>query len=453
MSLEVVILAAGQGTRMRSSLPKVLHPIGGKPMLQHVLDTVDTLGADTTHVVIGHGGDQVKAAVSADNIAWVVQEQQLGTGHAVAQAMPGVADSATVLIAYGDVPLVSADTLNALLQAVDERSLALLTVHLDDPTGYGRIIRDASQAITRIVEQKDASETELAVQEVNTGILAVNAGHLKRWLPTLSSDNAQQEYYLTDIIAMAVAEGLSVVARHPADHWEVEGVNNRLQQSELERVYQRQLATQLMTDGVTLADPARLDIRGKVSAGKDVFIDVNCVFIGEVSLGDHVHIGPNCVIENSTVGSHTVIKSHCALDQSRVMEHCDIGPYARLRPATVLENGAKIGNFVETKKAVIGEGSKVNHLSYIGDSEVGRNVNVGAGTITCNYDGANKHKTTIGDNVFVGSNTALVAPVTIGAGATIGAGSTITHDVEGDQLSVARGRQRNIDNWQRPEKH
>lgn len=451
MTVEVIILAAGQGTRMRSKLPKVLHCVAGKPMLGHVIDTARQLSSDSIHVVIGHGATQVKEHFAQESVNWVTQEKQLGTGHAVAQAMPDIADSSTVLIAYGDVPLVTAETLGALLSSCNENTLSLLTVKLNDPTGYGRIVR-VDGKVTEIVEQKDAQAEQLLIQEVNTGILAVPASKLKQWLPSLSADNAQQEYYLTDIIAMAVADGMTVAAHHPGAAMEVEGANNRAQVATLERFYQSQQAEKLMADGASIADPARIDIRGDVSVGSDVFIDINCVFIGSVTLADDVTIGPNCVIENSTIGAGSVIKANSVLEQATVASHCDIGPYARLRPGTVLANRAKIGNFVETKKANIGEGSKVNHLSYVGDSEVGNNVNIGAGTITCNYDGANKSQTIIGDNVFVGSNSALVAPVKIADNATVGAGSTITGDVQAQQLSIARSKQRNIDNWKRPTK-
>ena len=452
MSIEVVILAAGQGSRMQSKLPKVLHCLAGKPMLSHVINSARQIAADAIHVVIGHGADQVKATVTDKDIQWALQAEQLGTGHAVAQALDNIAEDAVVLVAYGDVPLVSTVTLEGLIASTTESSLSLLTVKLDNPTGYGRIVRDSSQSITAIVEQKDASNEQLAINEVNTGILAVTATKLREWLPKLSSENAQGEYYLTDIIAMAVADGMRVVAQHPQSPWEVQGVNNRLQLSELERYYQQQQAQRLMTEGATLADPARIDVRGDVNIGKDVFIDINCVLIGEVSIADDVTIGPNCVIENSTIAAGTVIKANSVLENSQVGELCDIGPYARLRPGTVLANKAKIGNFVETKKALIGEGSKVNHLSYVGDSEVGSGVNIGAGTITCNYDGANKHLTEIGDNAFIGSNTALVAPVKVGKGATVAAGTTVTSAVEDGQLTVARAKQRNINNWQRPVK-
>ncbi len=452
MSNEVIILAAGQGTRMRSKLPKVLHPIAGKPMLSHVIDSSRQLHAKCIHVVIGHGSEQVQQRCAADDVRWALQAEQLGTGHAVAQALPAVDESSTVLIAYGDVPLVAVETLEQLLLTADKNTLALLTVELDTPTGYGRIVRDAESKIVSIVEQKDASEEQLKISEVNTGILAVAAKHLNKWLPKLSSENAQGEYYLTDIISMAVNDGIRVTAQHPNSALEVEGANNREQLSTLERFYQIQQAKRLMRDGASLADPARIDVRGKLTIGQDISIDVNCVFIGDVEIGDDVSIGPNCVIENAKIATGTVVKANSIIEDSSVGENCDIGPYARLRPGTQLSNRAKIGNFVETKKAIIGQGSKVNHLSYIGDCTIGEGANIGAGTITCNYDGANKSQTLIGDGAFIGSNSSLVAPVTIGKDATVGAGSTITRNVSDKQLCVARGKQRDIDSWQRPVK-
>ena len=451
MTIEVVILAAGQGTRMRSKLPKVLHGIAGKPMLQHVIDTAKNIGADAIHVVVGHGSEQVKQTITEATVNWVTQQQQLGTGHAVDQAMPLVHQDSMVLITYGDVPLVSEQTLLSLLSIANHSTLALLTVHLPNPSGYGRIVREDG-AIQAIVEHKEATPEQLQINEVNTGILAVSAANLNNWLPKLSAENAQGEYYLTDIIAMAVNDGIQVISQHPSTVMEVEGVNNRMQLASLERYYQSQQALNLMTSGATLADPNRIDIRGNVSVGEDVFIDINCVFIGEVSIADNVVIGPNCIIENSDIGQGTIIKANSVLEQARLGRNCDIGPFARLRPGSVLANNAKIGNFVETKKVNIGEGSKVNHLSYIGDCNIGQHTNVGAGTITCNYDGVNKSTTTIGSGAFIGSNTALVAPVSIGDNATIAAGSTITTDVDDSQLSVARAKQRNIDGWQRPKK-
>lgn len=450
--LDIVVLAAGKGTRMKSSLPKVLHPVAGIPLLQHVINTARELPQGRFHLVVGHGADEVKAAIQCEGANWVLQAQQLGTGHAVLQALPALQPDARVLILYGDVPLISLATITALLQQVGPGSLGLLTVNLANPTGYGRIVRDSSGAVCAIVEQKDASAAQLQISEVNTGVMAVNQADLRRWLPQLHSDNAQQEYYLTDIIAMAGAEGVTVNTVQPAAEFEVLGVNNRQQQAELERIYQRQLAERLLVDGVTLLDPARFDCRGTLQAGSDVVIDVNCVFEGEVILGNNVHIGPNCVIRDTTLGDHTVVNANSVLDGVIAGNACDIGPFARLRPGTVLADKAKIGNFVETKKSVIGAGSKVNHLSYIGDTTVGKSANIGAGTITCNYDGVNKFRTEIGDGAFIGSNSSLIAPVTIGAGATVGAGSAISRSVEDNELAVARGKQRNIQNWQKPVK-
>ena len=453
MPFEVVILAAGKGTRMRSKLPKVLHCVAGKPMVSHVIDSAASLGAKAIHVVVGHGAETVKKHLSNQpSLRWAIQEQQLGTGHAVAQAMPNVDPESTVLIAYGDVPLVSSETMSKLVAAANDKVLSLLTVHMDNPSGYGRIVRNQSQQITSIIEQKDAQPEQLAITEVNTGILAVSAKRLNQWLPKLSSENAQGEYYLTDIISMAVKDGMTVIAEHPASVMEVQGANNRQQVSELERHYQHLKAQQLMVEGATLIDPARVDVRGELSIGEDIIIDVNCVFEGKVDIANDVKIGPNCIITNSSIGEGTVIKANTIIEDSIVAKHCDIGPFARLRPGSELSDRAKVGNFVETKKVKIGEGSKVNHLTYIGDCTIGQNANIGAGTITCNYDGANKFLTTIGDNAFIGSNSSLVAPVTIGPGATIGAGSTISNDVNKQQLAVARSKQRNIDNWQRPVK-
>ncbi|MCM0613852.1 bifunctional UDP-N-acetylglucosamine diphosphorylase/glucosamine-1-phosphate N-acetyltransferase GlmU [Marinobacter sediminum] len=450
--LHVVILAAGQGSRMKSALPKVLHAVAGRPMLHHVIGTAKQLGAEKIHTVIGHGADQVRAVTSEASVNWVVQNEQLGTGHAVAQALPDLPDDARVLVLYGDVPLTRRETLEAMVGELNEQTLGLLTVTLDDPNGYGRIVRDGAGQVTSIVEQKDASADQRAIQEVNTGILAVSAKHLKAWLPALSNANAQGEYYLTDIIAMAVENGLSVSVSQPGDPFEVQGVNNRLQLSELERWYQRREAERLMTEGATLADPARVDVRGDLSIGNDILIDVNVVFEGKVEIGSNVSIGPGCVIKNARIAEGAKINAHSVIEGASVGANAQIGPFARLRPGTELAADTKVGNFVETKKAVVGEGSKINHLSYVGDAQLGRNVNVGAGTITCNYDGVNKFRTVIGDGVFVGSNTSLVAPVTVAPDATIGAGSTITRDVADSELAVARGRQRNIAGWERPKK-
>jgi bifunctional UDP-N-acetylglucosamine pyrophosphorylase/glucosamine-1-phosphate N-acetyltransferase len=450
--LHVVILAAGQGSRMKSALPKVLHRIAGKPMLHHVMDTARQLGAERIHGVIGHGAEQVRAITPADDVQWALQDQQLGTGHAVAQALPNLPDDARVLILYGDVPLTRPETLEQLIARVSDHAIGLLTVTLDNPDGYGRILRNDQGAVTAIVEQKDATPGQKDINEVNTGILAVSAGHLKAWIPALSNANAQGEYYLTDIIAMAAEAGVAVDVAQPETEHEVQGVNNRLQLAGLERWYQQQQAERLMTNGATLADPARVDVRGDITIGQDVLIDINAVFEGKVTLDSGVSIGPNCVLRDCHIGANTRIDAHCIIDGANIGKNAQVGPFARLRPGTELADNTKVGNFVETKKARLGEGSKINHLSYVGDATLGRNVNVGAGTITCNYDGVNKHQTTIGDGVFVGSNTSLVAPVSLAENVTIGAGSTITRDVAADELSVARGKQRNIPNWQRPEK-
>jgi bifunctional UDP-N-acetylglucosamine pyrophosphorylase/glucosamine-1-phosphate N-acetyltransferase len=452
MSLSIVILAAGQGTRMRSDLPKVLHLVAGRPMLEHVIDTARALEADEIHVVHGHGGDAVRAELAHCPVGWVEQEQQLGTGHAVQQALPQLPDTGTVLVLYGDVPLIEASTLRQLLACVDEHSIGLLTAELADPHGYGRIVRDAAGDIVRIVEQKDADMAELAIGEINTGIVALPAARLRQWLGRLENNNSQGEYYLTDIVAMAVADGMTVRASQPADVLEIMGVNDKLQLSVIERACQRRQAEQLMREGVTLIDPARFDLRGRLSAGRDVIIDVNAVLIGDVELGDRVRIGPNTVIANSRIGDGVTIFSHCVIEEAMVGNDARIGPFARLRPEACLAEQVHVGNFVEIKKADLGPRSKVNHLSYVGDSSVGRDVNIGAGTITCNYDGANKHRTVIEDEAFIGSDTQLVAPVTVGRGATIGAGSTITQDAPPGELTLSRAKQQTIEGWQRPEK-
>lgn len=450
--LDILVLAAGKGTRMRSDLPKVLHPVGGKALVQHVVDTARTVGGEQILIIVGHGAEKVQEKMAAPDVKFVLQAEQLGTGHAVQQALPHLRSDATVLILYGDVPLTRADTLKKLIAGVNAQQMGLLTVDLPDPTGYGRIVRDETNAVVAIVEHKDANETQKKIREINTGIMAVQAAHLQRWLPQLKNNNAQGEYYLTDIIAMAKADGIAIHVEQPDAIEEVEGINNRQQQAALERFYQKQKASELMVVGVTLLDPSRIDVRGNIAAGRDVVIDVNCVFEGEVVLGDGVIIEPNCVVINSKIGNNTHIKAFSHIEDSVMAADCDIGPYARLRPGTELADEVKIGNFVETKKAVIAKGSKVNHLSYVGDAKVGSKVNVGAGTITCNYDGVNKFKTEIGDNAFIGSNSALVAPVKIGAGATVGAGSVITRDVENAELAVGRGKQRNIQGWERPTK-
>lgn len=449
--LDIVILAAGKGSRMKSDLPKVLHPIADKPLVEHVIHTAKSLTGLPMNCLIGHGAKQVQEALG-DQHNYILQEQQLGTGHAVQQALPYFHDDAIVLILYGDVPLIERATLERLVASVNKNSLGLLTVHLDDPTGYGRIIRDKNNNVTAIVEQKDASKSQREITEVNTGIMAVNSVHLQQWLPLLSNDNVQGEYYLTDIIAMAQQQGVQIETEQPDHEWEVLGVNDRRQQAELERIYQRKQAEQLLINGVTLADPSRFDCRGELSVGNDVVIDINCIFKGNVTLGNGVIIGANCIIENSTIGDHSVIKDNSIIEDSIIKQDCMVGPFARLRPGTQLDNDAKVGNFVETKKAVVGKGSKINHLSYVGDAVLGQSVNIGAGTITCNYDGVNKHQTTIGNNVFVGSNSALVAPVTLEDGSTVGAGSTINKVVKKDTLSLTRAPQKTHKDWQRPVK-
>ncbi|MBL4851341.1 MAG: bifunctional UDP-N-acetylglucosamine diphosphorylase/glucosamine-1-phosphate N-acetyltransferase GlmU [Gammaproteobacteria bacterium] len=452
MKLTVVILAAGKGTRMRSDLPKVVHAVAGRPMLAHVVDTARSLKPDSIIVVYGHGGDAVKQIIVDEDIVWVEQVEQLGTGHAVAQALPHIDDDSMMLVLYGDVPLIRTQTLDELLQMSNNSSITLLSCEVEDPDGYGRIIRNSDDKIIAIVEQKDASLEQLSIEEINTGIMIVPAKYFCSAYPRIDAANTQQEYYLTDIIALAVSDGVTVSAVVSDDEEEILGVNDRMQLAMVERYYQERVAWQLMADGATLIDPSRVDIRGEISIAEDVVIDVNVVFEGNVSLGNGVHIGPNCVIKNSIIAANTYIDSHCVIDNATIGEQCNVGPYARLRPGTVLKDKAKIGNFVETKNAEIGLGSKVNHLSYIGDAELGGNVNIGAGTITCNYDGANKHKTIIDDDVFVGSNTALVAPVKIGKGATIGAGSTINKNAPDGELTLTRVKQSTLSGWQRPKK-
>ncbi len=454
MNLNVVILAAGKGTRMRSKLPKVLHPLAGTPMVERVCHTASALSAEKIIVVYGHGGDKVPATLSHLPVTWVEQAQQLGTGHAVTEALPQVQEDSVVLVLYGDVPLIREDTLAKLLTPLEtQQGVALLTAKVENPTGYGRIVRNHDHKVVRIVEHKDATEAELAINEVNTGILAAYQSDLSRWLAQLDNDNIQGEYYLTDIVAMAVKDSREIFVAHPGDFWETAGVNDRRQLAELERIHQLQVAESLMLAGVSLADPARIDVRGELICGQDCHIDVDVVFEGRVRLGDNVKIGPFCVLNNVEIDDNAEILSHCNLEQSAFGKGCMIGPYARTRPGTVLAEKAKLGNFVETKNARIGHASKVNHLSYVGDTDMGQRVNVGAGTITCNYDGANKHKTLIGDDVFIGSDTQLVAPVEVGAGATIGAGSTITQDAPSAELTLSRVRQKSIKGWKRPVKN
>ncbi|HET6655481.1 MAG TPA: bifunctional UDP-N-acetylglucosamine diphosphorylase/glucosamine-1-phosphate N-acetyltransferase GlmU [Gammaproteobacteria bacterium] len=451
MPTSIVILAAGQGKRMNSNLPKVLQPLGGCCLLEHAVDTAATLPESLLYVVHGHGGEQVKQTLDHLDVTWVHQAEQLGTGHAVAQALPRVADDDVVLILYGDVPLVRAETMAALTEAAADGALALLTTQLDEPAGYGRVLRDDGGAILRIVEDKDASDAERAIDEVNTGLMAVPASMLRAWVDRLGNDNAQREYYLTDVIAMAVADGATVAGiAAPPD--EVLGVNDRVQLSAAEQALRERSAAALMAAGVTLRDPARIDVRGDLVCGRDVVIDVNCVFEGKVRLGDGVHIGPNCIVRDADIDADTEILPNSLIEGAEVGANCRIGPFARLRPQARLDDEVHVGNFVEVKKSEIGRGSKANHLSYIGDSSIGSGVNIGAGTITCNYDGVNKFRTVIGDGVFVGSDTQLVAPVTVGDGATIGAGSTITKDVPANELAISRTRQTIVKGWKRPEK-
>jgi bifunctional UDP-N-acetylglucosamine pyrophosphorylase/glucosamine-1-phosphate N-acetyltransferase len=450
--LEAIILAAGKGTRMRSQLPKVMHPLAGKPLLQHVLDTARVLNPIKIHLVLGHGADIVQENIHSEDLTLTYQHEQLGTGHAVGQVLPHISSESTSLILYGDVPLIQASTLEKLLTMANSKTLSLLTVKMEDPSGYGRIIRNADGKVIAIVEQKDASEDQLKICEVNTGIMAVPSHYLSECLPKLTNNNAQGEYYLTDIIGMAKSHGISVVSYQTTNLFEVQGVNNRIQQAELERLYQRNIAHHLMEQGVSLLDPSRFDCRGEISIGDDCIIDVNCIFEGKNKLGNNVRIGPNCLIKDAEIGDNVQIEANTIIESARIASDCHLGPFARIRPGSDFAKGAKIGNFVETKKAIVGEGSKINHLSYVGDAEVGSNVNIGAGTITCNYDGAHKYQTIIRDDVFIGSNSALVAPVVIENGATIAAGSTITLNVEAEHLAVARERQRNISGWKRPKK-
>ena len=453
MPVSVVILAAGQGKRMHSDLPKVLQPLAGRPLLAHVLAAARALDPAAIHVVYGHGGDAVKAAFTGQSdLRWALQAQQLGTGHAVLQALPSIPDDHQVLIALGDVPLVSTRTLQRLVNDSAHGELALLTAVLDNPSGYGRVIRDERGEVERIVEEKDATDDERRVNEINTGLMAFAAGPLRRFLAKLDNDNAQGEYYLTDVIARAVESGTKVQGTVIESPTEVLGINDRAQLATAERMLQRRIAQDLMTRGVTFADPERVDVRGELKVGRDVFVDVGAVFEGHVELGDRVRIEPYAVIANSKLGAGTVVHSHSVIADTETGADCEIGPFARLRPAVKLANHVKVGNFVEVKKSTVADGSKINHLSYIGDAEIGRNVNVGAGTITCNYDGANKHKTTIGDRAFIGSGTMLVAPVTVGADATIGAGSTITKDVPPGELTLERSKQTTVAGWQRPKK-
>jgi bifunctional UDP-N-acetylglucosamine pyrophosphorylase/glucosamine-1-phosphate N-acetyltransferase len=451
MNLEIVILAAGQGTRMKSRLPKVLHSVGGKPLLEHVIHTAQALAPKAVHVVVGHGSEEVQEALADYDINWVVQAQRLGTGHAVMQALPAIASDSVVLVLYGDVPLTRLTTLQHLVEQAQDGP-ALLTATLQNPKGYGRILRDQSGAMIGVVEDKDATDDQRLLQEINTGLLAAPAQDFQTYLPRVDNKNQQSEYYLPDIIRLAVAEGNSVASCAAESELEILGVNDRVQLNQVEREYQRRQAEELMRQGASIADAARLDIRGSLTCGEEVFIDINVVFEGEVTLGNSVSVGANCVLSDVSVADGTVIHPMSHLQGTIIGKACSVGPFARLRPGTVLADGARVGNFVETKKTNIGVGSKVNHLSYIGDCDMGAEVNIGAGTITCNYDGINKHKTEIGCSVFVGSNSTLVAPLRIEDQGFVAAGSTVTTTVGKNELAVSRSRQRNIKNWNRPDK-
>ena len=451
MNLSVIILAAGAGTRMRSSKPKVLHKLAGIPMVEHVYNTSKSLAAKQIQLVYGHGGDLLQQQCQHFNVEWSLQAEQLGTAHAVQQASPNIDDDAVALILYGDVPLTKAETLETLVKNVSANNISLLTVTLDDPTGYGRIVRENGK-VTSIVEHKDASDEIKTIKEVNTGILAVNAAYLNDCLNKIDNNNNQGEYYLTDIIALAVNDGNEVLTTQVEHSYEVEGINDRKQLARLERIFQRGIAEKLLMDGTGLADPERLDVRGELKVGNECFIDINCVFEGKVNLGTGVNIGPGCVIKNTTIASDCIIKPYSVIENAIIDKQTEVGPFARIRPGAHLKENSRVGNFVEIKNTVLGENSKASHLTYLGDSEIGRNVNIGAGTITCNYDGANKFKTIIKDGAFIGSDTQLVAPVTVGENATIGAGSTITKDTEDNRLTLSRSPQKQIKDWQRPVK-
>ncbi|HVY81034.1 MAG TPA: bifunctional UDP-N-acetylglucosamine diphosphorylase/glucosamine-1-phosphate N-acetyltransferase GlmU [Steroidobacteraceae bacterium] len=452
MQLSVVILAAGQGKRMKSDLPKVLQPLAARPLLKHVIDVAQSLGPAEVYVVYGHGGERVRDTLRNEKVQWVLQAEQLGTGHAVLQAIPAIPQDRLVLVLYGDVPLIRRSTIESLVKLAGPRAMGLLTAMLDDPTGYGRIVRNAQGEVQKIVEQKDASPQELEIKEGNTGILAAPAALLRSWLGQLKNDNAQKEYYLTDIVAMAVKDQVKVNPLVAPNAREVLGVNDKVQLAQMEALYREHVTRELMLAGVTLADPARVDVRGTLEHGKDVFIDVNVVFEGHVTLGNRVHIGPNCVVRDSHIGDDTHVFASCVIDSANIGANCQIGPFARFRPTSTLQAGVHIGNFVEVKNSSMGEGSKANHLSYVGDAQVGSRVNIGAGTIVANYDGANKHRTVIEDDVHTGSNSVLVAPITIGKGATVGAGSTVAQHVPAGKLTVARARQVTIEGWERPQK-
>jgi len=452
MKLSVIILAAGQGTRMKSALPKVMHKLAGIPMLEHVYNRSVELGAEDIHIVYGHGGEHLHDYCSDFDVEWVLQDQQLGTAHAVQQASPRIDDDHIVLILYGDVPLIKSKTLKALIDSVNTDIISLLTVELEDPCGYGRIIRDNSEVVA-IVEHKDATKEQKIITEVNTGILALHAGYLNQCLKKIDNNNVQGEYYLTDVIQLAVKDGKKIITSQPENTYEVEGVNDRKQLSKLERIKQQELVEVIMAEGVSVADPARVDIRGELDIGSDTSIDINCIFEGKVTVGRNVTIGPGCVISDSTIADGCIIKPYSVIEKAIIDNDVEVGPFARLRPGTHLKQNSRVGNFVEVKNTQLGEGSKASHLTYLGDTEVGSKVNIGAGTITCNYDGANKHKTIIKDGAFIGSDTQLVAPVTVGKNSTIGAGSTITRDTEDEKLTLSRTAQKTIKGWERPKKN
>jgi len=460
--LNIVILAAGLGKRMHSALPKVLHRLAGKPLLEHVLDTARALSPQNICIVYGHGGDTVPQVIADETLTWVRQMPQLGTGHALMQALPYLGTEGATLVLYGDVPLISVNTLQGLVamaggvagdgETGGGKTLALLTVELAEPSGYGRIVRNDGGGIVAIVEEKDASASQQQIREVNTGIMLIPNQWLHGWLYKLENNNVQQEYYLTDVVAMAVKDGISVKSAHPGHSWEVAGVNSKVQLAELERIYQNESAQRLLEQGITLADPLRIDIRGHLTCGRDVEIDIGCIFEGSVQLGDGVKVGAHSILRNAKVAAGSAIAPFSLIEAAEIGENCRVGPYARIRPGTTLDNEVHIGNFVEVKNSAIAAGSKANHLSYIGDAIVGKSVNIGAGTITCNYDGANKHQTIIEDDVFVGSDTQLIAPVKVARGSTIGAGSTITKDTPPETLTLSRARQMTVDGWKRPVK-
>lgn len=450
--LNFVILAAGKGTRMRSTVPKVLHKLAGRAMLAHVVAAVDSLGDAKKVIVTGHGADEVEQQFNRPDIEFVQQKKQLGTAHAVQMAIPKLSKHSIVMVLYGDVPLIKPSTIAKILGAVTASTMSLLTINLVNPSGYGRIIRDSGGIIEAIVEQKDATDEQLKINEVNTGVLALQAEKLLEWIPQINNNNAQGEYYLTDIIAIAKDNGTEVIGINPESASEVEGVNSRVQLSQLERAHQRELAEKLMASGTSLADPSRFDQRGDISSGIDNFIDINCIFEGMVTIGNNVSIGANCHVTDSTIGDGVQILPNTILESAIVGARSVVGPFARLRPGTELASDTKVGNFVETKKALVGKGSKINHLSYVGDAQLGENVNIGAGTITCNYDGVNKHQTDISDGVFIGSNSTLVAPIKVGKDGFVAAGSTVTSEVPNENLAVARAKQRNIKGWKRPSK-